>query len=502
MAERKYKWSTSDEKRHELFEYKEINKNAVCDAHDVSLLVDNVENLDEDDVTEKNIVALHKKEQCCQSIGAFISNLCCCSITVPDDYHADIAEFGRYKRTLGPGCYWLNVMTEHAHLVSDVLIKENHRGVLTRNGRFIKVYPPGQYHCIALLGEEIESVKMKLIKENQKGILTRCGVFVSPLLEPGEHFVNQLLEEVLLPQAETFIGSEQVGALLINGVFQKCVPPGKYFANSVLREEIVPIEIVKVAEGEVGLFTREGRFLEFLHPGGYFPIPYKHELIHSVNMQSTTDELKPQRIMSKDTTPFEITSVLVYKAVDAYRAHYAVSKLDYSLREATKTSTQQVLGEFDFDAIMEKKAELSVKIKDRVAFICTSWGVTIERIDIRDITADKELLDDLSAASKAKRQAEARKINAEAEIEIAGKMQLVSKLMSSKAAMQLRALSDLKSMCENPNVKVLLIPPMNSFFSTSDNESDTPNANAGSANSTSTHLMERIVAEEIKQLNK
>jgi erythrocyte band 7 integral membrane protein len=483
-------FSTSEEKRTELFEDVHVSREEDKINPVSSPNVEGIE--DVEDVEHNDPVELHQMEKFKQSFGNCLSTLlCCCGVTVDDDHHADIVEFGRYKRSVGSGMHWFNLVSESVHISRDIFVKENQVGVLSRCGVFEKVYLPGQYHQNTFLNEHIDVVELTIVPENYKGILTRNGTFVE-IKDPGQHFVNKLLKEDLKIQNEIIIRPNEVGAQIINGNFVKCLKPNKYFANSILNEEIHVIKMTEVKEGYVGLLTREGKFQSVLKSGGYFPNPFLKESIHSVNMQSITDELKAQRIVTRDTTPFQIRSVLVYKVVDACKSFYAVADLDFSIREAAKTSTQQVLGEFYLDDIMTQKATLSAQIKERLALICANWGVIMERIDIRDIEFDKELAEDLSAAAKAKRLAEAKKINAEAEIEVASKMEIVSRTLASPAAMQMRALDTMKSICDNPNTRVLFIPPLGSFFSPSESSSDSH----GSSDKLNSRIMERVISAE------
>jgi regulator of protease activity HflC (stomatin/prohibitin superfamily) len=61
-------------------------------------------------------------------------------------------------------------------------------------------------------------------------------------------------------------------------------------------------------------------------------------------MQSITDELKLQRIVTRDTTPFEIRSVLVYKVVDALKAVTCVHDLDFPSGKRQKLLRNRFLG--------------------------------------------------------------------------------------------------------------------------------------------------------------
>jgi len=256
----------------------------------------------------------------------------------------------------------------------------------------------------------------------------------------------------------TIIDEMEKGIKVENGIYKETLEPGKYYENPLLNTKIIPKKLTIVNEGYEGLRLVNGILTERLKPGIYFENQYLNEKILVVNLQIQTKELKEQTIITADTVTIQIKSILVYQIVDSYKATCLVSEVDFCIREAIKVASQQVLSEYSLDDCMGKKLSLSNKIKERVRENCTKYGVEIERIDIRDIEiTDTDVSESLAAAAIARRNAESKLINAEAEVKSAELMRKAADELGTGSAIHIREMETMLQMAKNPNVKVHLI---------------------------------------------
>eukprot|EP01034_Spumella_vulgaris_P023106 gene23106-29299_t len=327
------------------------------------------------------------------------------------------------------------------------------RGVLLRDKKIVRILPEGKHHVNPALKECIKVIPLKVIQENTVGIVTKNGVF-SRVLNPGNHFVNDFDQEVVCVVAATIVRENQKGIRTNRGCFDVLLEPGQYFENPALDTKIIVKDVTIIEEGHVGLKCVNGRLETKLTPGVYFENHLLNERITDVNMQVQTKELKAQTIVTKDTVSIQVFSVLVYQIVDAYRAECLVHDIDFSIRETIKTVTHQVLSEADLDSVMVRKRELSEVIKQRVESCCEAFGVQIDRIDIKDIVFGDELKEALTASAIAKRMAESKLINAQAEVNAAKLMRETADLLATDAAMSIRSQETLMSICRSGNAKV------------------------------------------------
>jgi erythrocyte band 7 integral membrane protein len=295
------------------------------------------------------------------------------------------------------------------------------------------------------------------IKENKIGIVTKNGKF-DRILKVGMHFVNIFDGESCIVVDAIVIGDNQKGIQINRGKFEKLLDAGQYYENPVLDIKIIPKSVTLIEEGHIGLQFVNGILINILNPGIYFENHLMNEKIIDVNMQIQTKELKEQTIMTKDTVSVQIHSVLVYQITNAKKAICDVENIDFSIRESIKVITQQVLSENSLDDCMTRKQFLSDTIKKRVETNCVEFGIKIIRVDIKDIFInDDNIKEALASSAIAKRMAESKLINAEAEVKSAELMKKAADQLGTGSAMHIRQLETIMAICKHHNSKVHVV---------------------------------------------
>jgi regulator of protease activity HflC (stomatin/prohibitin superfamily) len=112
----------------------------------------------------------------------------------------------------------------------------------------------------------------------------------------------------------------------------------------------------------------------------------------------------------------------------------------------------------DLSTFLEHGEVIQKRIQEEVDRKTTDWGITIQHIEITDIQIPAELQDSLSRIAQAEREKKGRILLAEAEIEIAKKLETaVSIYAKNEAAMKLKILSILNEGLKAGN-SMMLIP--------------------------------------------
>jgi regulator of protease activity HflC (stomatin/prohibitin superfamily) len=364
--------------------------------------------------------AYHKFLQCFGTCLGFMGNCpcCCCNpyVQIKDNEKAYVTEFDRYKRMMNPGPNYYNIVTERVYEHKDVIIPENHKGVKTIGGKFVALLDPGQYYANPYLLEEIKSYPEVIVDEKHRGLFVERGKFMKEL-EPGQHF-----------------------------------------ANPILKQEIIIKQVTIVREGWRGIRSIEGKFNEVLSPGLYLENHLKEEKIDLINVQDITKALLPQEICTQDTVSIITHSVLEYTVVDPQKAWCKATELDFSIREAIKTYTQEVLGKRVFDDIMKTYPQLSTEIKNCSKDRCAEWGVLVKEINIKDIKMSPELQKILSASAEARRLAESKEIIAESEVRIAKKKREVADILNTPGAINAQFMDNMVLISRSAKASFVFMP--------------------------------------------
>ncbi|KAJ1667551.1 hypothetical protein IW140_002131 [Coemansia sp. RSA 1813] len=212
-----------------------------------------------------------------------------------------------------------------------------------------------------------------------------------------------------------------------------------------------------VPQGFVGLVSRFGRYYKTADPG-LVSVNTKTETIKFVDTKIQIQPIEQLPIVTKDNVSVGIEAVLYWHITDPYLATYGVSNVRQALTERTQTTLRTVLGGRDLQGLIENRNTIASGITEIIDKPAREWGVTVESILIKDVTLSKQLQDSLSSAATQHRIAEAKVIQAQAEVDAAKLMREASEILNTPAAMQIRTLDSLVMMAKSANAKVLFVP--------------------------------------------
>lgn len=163
-------------------------------------------------------------------------------------------------------------------------------------------------------------------------------------------------------------------------------------------------------------------------------------------------------MITKDNVTIILDAVIYYKILDPYRSQFDVSNLSLAIQEIAKTTLKDVIGNTMLQDAFEKREIISEKIRDIVDQPTEVWGVDVTRVLIIEILLSSDLQVNLSTAATAKRQAEGRIINAQADVDSAKLMREASDILNTPSAMQIRYLDAMTGLAGAPNTKVVFMP--------------------------------------------
>lgn len=212
-----------------------------------------------------------------------------------------------------------------------------------------------------------------------------------------------------------------------------------------------------VQPGHRGIVNRFGRIRDVLDPGMVYVNPFTEELI-PVNMMTHVKSLDSQEVLTKDNIPLTIDGDVFWRRTDPVASAYSITNLTYSIDQIAHAALRDVFGHFELNDCLTHRDEVSGQMQNLVASQVAGWGIIIESIRIRDIRVPKHIMELLASAATAKREAAAMLIKAEANVTAAKSMREAADLLSTPAAMQMRALEVYERIGLNENSKLIFLP--------------------------------------------
>ncbi len=212
-------------------------------------------------------------------------------------------------------------------------------------------------------------------------------------------------------------------------------------------------------EYQRGLIFRLGRINAVKGPGLYWILPLIDQKTQ-VDIRTKTVNIEPQETITADSVTIKVNAVLYYRITDPAKAINQVENYQIAVYQIALTTLRNVVGQNILDDVLQNRDKINTKIQEIVDEITKSWGIVIERVEMKDVEIPPSMQRAMAKEAEAIREKRARLIKADAEQEASIKLAEASQLMmKNPAALELRRLQMLTEIgAENNTTTVVMVP--------------------------------------------
>ncbi len=212
-----------------------------------------------------------------------------------------------------------------------------------------------------------------------------------------------------------------------------------------------------VNQWEKAVVLRLGRFHALKGPGLFFVTPILETVAKVVDQRIRATDFAAETCLTKDTVPVNVDAIAFWVVWDAQKSVLEVQDYLQAVILSAQTGLRDAIGKHELADLVSARKEIGKELQSILDAKTHEWGVTIQSVEIRDVTIPKDLEDAMSRQAQAERERQARIILGTAETEIAAKfVEAAKRYGETPTALTLRAMNVLyEGMKENTNLVIV-----------------------------------------------
>ncbi len=216
-----------------------------------------------------------------------------------------------------------------------------------------------------------------------------------------------------------------------------------------------------VQQYERGVVLRFGRLLpEIRQPGLHVIVPYVDRMM-KVLVQTVVLDIPSQGAITRDNVTVGVDAVVYFRVQDPVRATINVQNYLQATSQVAQTSLRSVIGRADLDTLLSDREQVNGELRDVIDAPTEEWGISIDRVEIKDISLPEGMRRSMSRQAEAERDRRARVIAADGELQASDKLAQAARAMdASPGALQLRLLQTVNDVAAEKNSTLVMPFPV------------------------------------------
>ena len=219
------------------------------------------------------------------------------------------------------------------------------------------------------------------------------------------------------------------------------------------------VRIVK--QYERGLVFRFGRVYQAPREPGLTMIVPAVDHMRKVNMQIVTMPVPGQDGITRDNVTVRVDAVVYFKVIDPVQAIVGVENYRFAVAQVAQTSLRSIIGKSDLDDLLSNREKLNEGLEIMIDNPALSWGIHIDRVEIKDVALPEPMKRAMSRQAEAERERRGRVISADGELQASEKLsQAAARMAATPSALQLRLLETVVEVAAEKNSTLVLPFPV------------------------------------------
>ena len=173
--------------------------------------------------------------------------------------------------------------------------------------------------------------------------------------------------------------------------------------------------IVIVPQAYVYVIERLGAYYKTLEVGIHFRIPFVDRVSNKISIKERVVDFDPQPVITKDNVTMMIDTVVFFQITDPKLYVYGVENPILAIENLSVTTLRNVIGELELDETLTSRDIVNGKMRIILDQATDSWGIRINRVELKNIIPPQEIQDAMERQMKAERERRELILKAEGE---------------------------------------------------------------------------------------
>ena len=170
-----------------------------------------------------------------------------------------------------------------------------------------------------------------------------------------------------------------------------------------------------VTQAHAFVVERLGAFHTVWPTGLHIKIPFIDKVAKRISLMEQVVDFPPQPVITKDNVKMQIDTVVFYQITDCKLFTYGVQNPMAAIENLTATTLRNIIGELELDSTLTSRDIINTKMRTILDEATDSWGIKVNRVELKNIMPPKEIQDAMEKQMKAERERRESILKAEGE---------------------------------------------------------------------------------------
>lgn len=167
---------------------------------------------------------------------------------------------------------------------------------------------------------------------------------------------------------------------------------------------IVSANVVVVPQAKSYVIERLGTYQTTWDAGLHIKIPLIDRIARKVTLKEQVADFQPQPVITQDNVTMMIDSVVFFQITDPKLFTYGIETPLSAIENLTATTLRNIIGSLTLDGTLTSRDEINTKIRSILDEATDSWGIRVNRVEVKNITPPAAIREAMEKQMKAERE--------------------------------------------------------------------------------------------------